>query len=404
MTRKGIFSIIIGVIVLFSLIFGSKIFETNEKGFYQIKQAAVSGEMSARMTPGMYLQWFGDIQEWPKAATFFFTSEKDAADDDNSDGSIEVTFMDGSKCDISGTMRVLLPVAQDDAIRLVTKYGYRSYDDLEDKLILPVVRKALITTANLMTARESYSEKRTDFFAWAWNQIEHGIYKTEEVTKKVQDPISGEMVTRVFKVIKRDADGNALHEPSPLTGTGITLTNFEVKKFNYEDKVEKQIASQQEALMSVSTARAEAQKAEQDKIKIEAEGKAAVAKAQYEEEQKKIRSVVEAQRKLEVEVLARKEAEQTKQKEILLGQGEAARKRAVMVADGALKQKLDAYIEVQKVWADAFSKRNVPSTYFAGGTTGSGTDAEFKTFMQMMNVKNAQELSLDMRVSKNSGE
>ena len=35
------------------------LFETVEKGTYQVKQAAVSGSMSAKMTPGLWIQMFG---------------------------------------------------------------------------------------------------------------------------------------------------------------------------------------------------------------------------------------------------------------------------------------------------------------------------------------------------------
>ena len=96
-------------------------------------------------------------------------------------------------------------------------------------------------------------------------------------------------------------------------------------------------------------------------------------KAKYEKEVDKERAVVDAQREKEVAVIAaaklvevasqsRLEAEQKKlaaaeykQEQTLRGEGDAAYKRLVMKADGALQQKLDAYIRVnarvmQKQW------------------------------------------------------
>ena len=49
---KGITILIILFIV--ALICGKSLVETVEKGTYQIKQAAVTGTMSAKMTPGMW--------------------------------------------------------------------------------------------------------------------------------------------------------------------------------------------------------------------------------------------------------------------------------------------------------------------------------------------------------------
>ena len=148
------------------------------------------------------------------------------------------------------------------------------------------------------------------------------------------------------------------------------MVNFEVKLFDYTDKVRAQIGTQQTALMAVATARAKAQQAEQEALMAEAEGKANVARAKYEEEEKKIRAVVAGQQRLEVADLDRQAAAEKKQEQILLGQGEAERKRLVLKADGALKQKLEAYVQAQKLWANAFAQRQVPSLVMGGGGAG----------------------------------
>ncbi|MCP3995282.1 MAG: hypothetical protein GY722_09485, partial [bacterium] len=158
--------IVFGLILLLALTLGGRIFETVEKGTYQVKQAAVTATMSAKMTPGLWFQNFGDITQWDKAETFYFTADK--VEGASHDQSIEVRFNDGSLCHISGTMRIILPTNEEAAIALMTENRYNNYRELEKKLVLPVVRNALRLTANLMSARESYSEKRTDFIFWAW--------------------------------------------------------------------------------------------------------------------------------------------------------------------------------------------------------------------------------------------
>ena len=163
-----------------------------------------------------------------------------------------------------------------------------------------MVRNALRLTADLMSARESYSEQRADFVFWAWDQIQNGIYETQEETRKVVDHVSGQEITKTFKIIKRDAKGGPVYQRNPVEGLGITLANFEVKLFDYTDKVRAQIGAQQTALMAVATARAKAQQAEQEALIAEAEGKAKVAREKYKEEQKKVRAIVQAQERLEV--------------------------------------------------------------------------------------------------------
>jgi len=389
------------------------LFETVEKGSYQVRQMVITGEMSAKMDPGMWMEIFSDIVTWPKAETFFFT--KEAAGEGRGDRAIEVRFNDGSLCDVSGTVRIVLPSSEQQAVDLISIYGYADYKDLEQKLILPVVRNGLRLTANLMSARESYSEKRADYVFWAWDQIQNGLYETAEDTRKVVDPVSGQEVTKTFKIIRRDDGGNPVYQRNPLEGMGINLVNFEVKLFDYTEKVRAQIGTQQTALMAVATARAKAQQAEQEALMAEAEGKANVAREKYKEEQKKVRVVVQAQERLEVaefekaramiqaqerlEVakLDRTAAEAKKQEEILLGQGEAERKRLALQADGALNEKLKAYVQAQQVWASAYSQRQVPSLVMGGGSEGD-TDQASTDFAQMMQLLVARQMGLDLSV------
>jgi regulator of protease activity HflC (stomatin/prohibitin superfamily) len=395
-------------VAILAVAVGGKLFETVEKGTYQIKQAAVTGTMSAKLTPGLWPQLWGDITVWPKAETFYFTADREEGS--AFDQSIEVRFNDGSLCRISGTCRIVLPTTEPDALALVTVHGYRTFPDMEQKLILPVVRNALRLTANLMSARESYSDKRPDFINWSWDQVQNGLHETEEDTHKVLDPLSGEMITKTFKIIRTDDAGNPIYQRNPLEATGIRLANFEIKEFVYADKVQEQIATQQEALMAVATASARAKQAEQEALTVEAEGKAQVMRARYEEEQKKVRSVVEAQKDkevaetqahklLEVAKLEKEAAEFARQKDILLGQGEAERKRLVLQADGALREKLETYERVNARWADAYSKRQVP-TLVMGGNGAQGTDQATLDFNQAMQLLVANQMGLDLKVAK----
>ncbi len=392
---KRIRSLVVFVLILLlAFTLGGRVFETVEKGTYQVKQAAITGTMSAKMDPGLWFQNFGDITAWQKAETFYFTA--DEVEGAAHDQSIEVRFNDGSLCHISGTMRIILPTSEEPAIALMTENSYNSYRELEQKLVLPVVRNALRLTANLMSARESYSEKRTDFIFWAWDQVQNGLYETSEETRKVTDMVSGEEVTKTFKIIRLGDNGEPLHQRDPLEGLDIRLANFEIKEFVYAKKVQEQIATQQEALMAVATARAQAQQAEQDALTREAKGKAQVMVAKYEEEEIKVRAVVQAQMQVEVADLERQAAEQTKQKEILLGQGEAERKKLVLEADGALAQKLATLEKINGHWAAAYAKRQVPSMVMGGGA--DGTDKATTDFSQMMQLLVAGQLGLDLSV------
>lgn len=416
--------VLIAVVVICLLgacILAPQLYDNVRAGTYHITQNPFTGTITARMSPGPYMQNFAHISVFPVSETFFFTSDNEGT---ATDDSIEVQFRDGSKCNIAGTCRVDLPTDPEVAKNLMVKHGYMDQKSIEQRLILQVLRNGLIAAANQMTAKESYADKRLNFISDARDQILHGVWKTKDVVSKELDPITKLEVTVISKVPVTDEHGIVLREPNPLDGTGITLSQFTIKSFNYEEKVKKQIEVQQAAIMAVQTAKANLLKADQDRLTVEAEGKAKVMTAQYEEEQKKIRATVEAEKDREVATIAAqkqvdvagKEKEQaiisaTKEKEVAalqldaaklvkqqkieLGTGEAEAKKLVFEADGALGVKAATLVEINKVWAEAFKSRNVPSIVM-GGKDGAGTDSDAATFMQILGIKAAKDLSMDM--------
>jgi len=431
LTIKKMISLgVLFVIILIGLISIPQLIDTVDKGTYQIKQAAVTGRMSAKMTPGIWAQMFGDIDVWPKADTFFFTHDNDVKGDVDADTSIEVRFNDGSLCNISGTARILMPTTPDEAIHLVTQRGHRTYPDVQSKLIKPTIRKVLRHTANLMTATESYMTKRGQFISYARDQIANGLYQTSTKEKQVKDLVSGEMVWKEITIIKTVDDvegGTPLYQVNALAGTGIGIKNFEVKSFRYEDKVKKQIGEQQKARMAVATAKAKAQEAEQDKLTIEAEGKARVAKAEYAELQKKVVVIVQAQRdkekaiidankRKEMELIAKEEsiikaekfrdiaaldakaADFEKKANILRGDGEAHRKKVVMAADGALELKAKYWLSAQEVYAREFGKQKWVPNFQMGSSNGNSGGDTVTQFMDLLKAKAAKDLSLDLNM------
>lgn len=50
--------VVISALILIAIF---KLFETNNAGYYQVKQSLISGKLSVRNTPGTYMQNFGKI-------------------------------------------------------------------------------------------------------------------------------------------------------------------------------------------------------------------------------------------------------------------------------------------------------------------------------------------------------
>ena len=386
-------------ILLALIVAGNQLFDTNSAGYIKIRQMPVTGNLLVVRDPGMFGQWFGQVWEYKQAGTYSFGDE--GAKGTIQSGPIEVRFNDAGRARVAGNVRFDLPTNDEGILNL--HFKFRSYEHMAESLLKPAIAEALILTASLMSAEESYSGRRSEYSQLAWDQVLNGVYLTEWEEAETVDPITSDKTLKRIVKIRRDQNGNPMRKPNPLQEYQITASQFFIDRdLEYEEGVLAQIKNQRDARMKTITAKAEAEKAQQDLITAEARGKADVMQARYEREVEKEKAVVAATESLRVAELDRQTAEQEKQANILRGQGEAERKRLVIQADGALTQKLDALVAIQQHWASAYAQRRVPSTVFAGasGDATGGLDQSAQSFMQLLTLKAAQDLQLDTTIRK----
>jgi hypothetical protein len=393
-----VFVAIIAIIVLFSL---HSIGQNVAADEIVVVQAPFSGKLTFHFAPGLKWQGFGKVTIYHKESQYWFSRQKDQGK--LLDQSIKIRFNDGGHATLSGSVRWKLPLNVEGMTKVHTLYG--SQEAVEQALIRTVFEKAVYMTGPLMSSKESYAEKRNDLIFYVNDQAEKGVYRTKTKETKGVDLLSGkEKTISVVELVIDPSTGETLRqEISPFSTYSILTYNLSINEVKYDTIVEQQIVSQQKAIMDVQTAIALSKTAEQDAIKAEEQGKALAAKAKWEQEVIKAQAVTEAQQKKEVADLDMQAARFTKEKEILLGQGEATRKKLVIEADGALAQKLLTYENVQKYWADAFSKYTgniVPMLQSGVGTNGTGGSNGVNEFMQIMSAQAAKNLSLDLSVKK----
>ena len=393
--RKIIAAASLGVLALAVGISATSIFETNDAGNMQVKQAAVTGEMSCKLDSGTYLQMFGKITTYPVADTYEFDGE-----------GLPTRFNDGAKAIVKGSFRYLLPSDCESLIEVHKKF--QSQRGIEQSLINPVAQRAIFSTGPYMSAGESYSERRAEFVDLANDQIGSGIIKTDKVDAEVLDTITGQMKTikqvtsRPCETTGEDCVKGLARDESALNSYGFSISNFAISTIQYDDNVLDQIRNQQEARMNVITQAANARSSEAKAKAAEADAAFQVAQTRAKEEVAKTQQVVRAEARAKVAELSVLEAEAYKQEQILRGEGEAARKKLVLEADGALEQKLAAYVEVAKVNAQAIEnyKGNwVPQTVMGTNGSSKGTSAA-NDLLGIMAVQAAKDLSVNPNVSR----
>ena len=388
--------VILGALLLVCLLGYGQVFENVQSGDYLIVQSPIAGTMSVYTTPGVKLQKFGTIWIFPVQTPLYFSKHPDEGG--QADQSVPVRFNDGATAFVTASTQFILPSNPDKLLEIQKRF--RTHDGLTRDGMRQLVSEAIIRTAALMSAEQSYTTLRGEFPQMVWDQVRHGLYLTEEVQEVVKDPITGEQTVTNVVNIKRDEDGNALRKENWVSELGITIPHFTVKELDYEDKVDQQITEKQEALMQTVAAVARATKAIQDRKTAEEVGKKNVAEAKYIALQVKEKAVVAAEQKLAVAELDRQAAEQEALAIERIGKADATVRKALMESDGALALRLNAFVEVQRAYAEALGKNGhplVPQLVF--GSNGKGTSSA-NDLVSLLTAKAAKDLALDLNVSK----
>ena len=402
---KPVSLILISIIAIVGMIVLPSMYEYVDASEIVLVQS-LGGNMAWHTSPGPICQCLGTVTSYPRRGTITFTAERTTDEQGrtvwstDNDNRLGIQFYDGAKGKIFGSLNFEPPTVPEQLTEMHSKYP--TPEALADGLIKPALNKTIYMTGPLMSSHESYKERRTELITYVEDQVQNGVYLTDAKEVTEVDTISGERRLVMKAEIRRNAQGQPVRaEQGQLLRFGVKAFNFAIEDLDYEEAVDAQIAQQQTITMAVQTAIANSKKADQDKLTADAQGAAKAATAKWEQETLNAKIVAEAEgmrKKAEQEKLA---AEFTKQKDILLGQGEAERKRLVMSADGALEKKLDAYVASQKIWADALAKYQgaiTPTTVMGSGAAGGSGGNAFTQFMDLQNARAVRDLNINNTV------
>lgn len=372
--------IAVGVIlaIVFMSCIGSLVEDVDNKNIV-INQVPISGTMDVWTEPGMHAQKFGNITTYSKAEQFNFGVGGGTP--------ISITFNDASNGSIYGSLRVKLPTDREHMLRIHTDYP--GMNRVMKDLVLPTVNKVVYASGPLMSAFESYAEKKNNLIEYITDQLNNGVYTTTIRIVEVSDPITGEKKQQKVADLIPDenaAGGYRRSEKSPFEYYGIEIGQVSVAKIDYEKRVQDQIAQQQEANMAVATARSKSLAAQQEAIRAEEEGKAAAAKAKWEQEKIKAVEVTKAEQEYEVARLAALKANEEAKKIKAEGEAEAAANRAKVAAGLSPQERAEWDYKTRVGVAEAVAKVKLPSVVM-GGTNSSGSQT-----MDIMSLKFATDL------------
>ena len=331
MQKRNILAIVVGIIALAFVFSIGNIGEDVKNEQIVVNQYPFTGKLEYWTTPGFKWQWFGKTTHYYKTNQLWFGSDNE--DGERMGNPIPVIFNDASDGLIYGSLRVKLPTDVTYLSRIQTDYN--GMDRLMQDLVRPTVNKVIYASGPLMSAFESYAEKKNDLIEYITDQLNNGVYKTTVKTIESVDPITGEKKT--VKVAALIPDENApggykRSEVSPFSYYGLEIGQVAVSKIDYSDKVKAQIAQQQEANMMVQTSKAKTLAAQQEAIRAEEAGKAAAMEAKWQQEKIKAVEVTKAEQEFEVARLAALKAKEDAKRIEAQGLAEAAAAKAKVAA------------------------------------------------------------------------
>lgn len=435
---------VLGVIALLILFYVlSKSFFYAEPGYiYHVR--TVTGNEAVVTEVGYKFYPFGRYNSWKRAMTVqaatgasinAISAEKDTDNASASLPPLSIMFLDQVDAHAEATVRFSIPSDEESFLKLA--HEYRSPENLLRTALLPAFKETLQANASLMAAEEYYGGGRTEFNSEFENQMSNGIFlvKREEVSVRSARGTSGsanaslgtdqeaygEDTKTVFLVKKvMDSDGQPRRKSQRFIDFGITVVSALVTDMKPNQKFIERMQLKQKASADRAIAREQRVQEEEQRLLAIARGEREVAERQAQAKVEQIQKTTEAEtekqlaitgaEKLKAEAAISKETAEINlekarieaQTQRTLADAEAYQKEVILQADNALAQKLEAEVQIQRLWADAFAKRKVPQNVFGGGTGGApvGNDAETKAFMQMLTLDAAKRLSYEREITK----
>ena len=437
------------VVTIVGFVFGAfGAFGYNDAGYCQHIRTIFGTETSTCNT-GWYFAGWGRANAWPHEITVAHTV---GATGENSATAFTGSIMDPYRVrladnwvgDVTQTTRFAIPKDTEQFIAMAQKF--RSPERLINTTLRPAVTASLDSVANMFTMEEYYAGGKRDQFKseykdavekgrarvrqTSFNEAGVNITRVAPNNSDVAQDTSDVGDTEVRKIVMEkivDRDGNVIRVAHDYNEHGIVVSSAILENLDPDDVFEQQIQARKEAASRRIVAREQRLEQEEQRLLAIQEGETNIAKRQAaakveqiqrttDAETEKRLALIDAEKMREEAEIARQTAEiQLERAKIdaqsveVTADAEAYAKEAILLADGALQQKLDAWVKSQQYWADAASKINVPTTVFANAnSSGDGQTGQVpgnalgtvEQFMNMMMMKAARDLQVDPMITK----
>lgn len=365
----------------------------------------VNGDQFVQFTSGtFYAGFFAKETEWPNQISVSYVGDEpdyDLVDNTIEIGKINIRFNDATTADVSGITQYILPVGEKEMLELHNTH--KTPEALVKRRLAPYTQECLQSSAQLLSSESHYSGGRAQMVQDYLDQLKNGAFL---LTVKEENPYDSieKTTKKVYRVVPQlSKDGSIKRKFSSIKEYELSVADAQITTVDYQALVDSMLSKKITSATKASISRQDLMTAQQAALTAEAQGKAKLVSVEYDQKQKQLVSIVAAQTQvtlaeadLDKQAIQEKAALKEASKIKILADANAYEKQRDIQANGALEQKLEAYVKVQEAWAKAASSSNWVPTYQSGGTAPNGS-SNVNAMVDMFMFKSAAALNLDVK-------
>lgn len=364
-----------------------------------------SGTQFVQFQTGVFWTgFFAKETEWSNQISVSYVADEadyDLTDNTVEIGKINIRFNDATTAKVSGITQYVLPSGEKEMLEIHNTH--RTPESLVKRRLAPYTQECLQSSAQLLSSEAHYSGGRAQMVQDYLDQLKNGAFLLKVQENNTYDSIE-KANKKVYTVVTQlDKNGAPKRKFSSIKEYEISVGDAQITDVDYQEQVDNMLAKKIEASTKASVSKQELMTAQQQALTIEAQGKAQLVKIEYQQKEAQTKAVVAAQTQVELAKQdlekqgialqgAKKEAEKIK----VLADADAYKKQRSIQANGALEQKLEAYVTVSKAYAEALKSSNWMPTYMMGGSSMNAA-SNVNTMVELFNAKIVRDLNLDTK-------
>lgn len=393
-----------GAVLALILLISFNPFSYNPAGSRTCVTQASGNQFVQFQTGVFWAGFFAKETEWSNQISVSYVADEadyDLVDNTVEIGKINIRFNDATTAKVSGITQYVLPSGEKEMLEIHNTH--RTPESLVKRRLSPYTQECLQSSGQLLSSEAHYSGGRAQMVQDYLDQLKNGAFLLKIQENNTYDTLE-KANKKVYTVVTQmDKNNQPKRKFSSIKEYEISVGDAQITDVDYQEQVDNMLAKKIEASTKASVSKQELMTAQQQALTIEAQGKAQLVKIEYEQKQAQTKQVVAAQTQVQLaeqdlqkqaiqEKAALKEASKIK----ILADANAYEKQRDIQANGALEQKLEAYVTVCKAFAEAASQSSWVPMYQSGGSSNNGA-SNMSNMMEIFTLKAAKDLNLDMK-------